>query len=599
MVLFYGKIRYIKNIMIVKELEKLVQAALFALAKEGVLDAAPVEHIAFEHPEDKKHGDYSANIALVLGEKIGKNPRELAEGIARVFPPAEFLERVEVAGPGFLNFFLSRAYLANELGEILKKKEKYGKGECRGKVIIEYSSPNIAKPFGIGHLRSTIIGQAIYNLYKFLGYACVGINYPGDWGTPHGKILYEVHEVLLKDKSAEEKKDILENLSIEELERLYVQFHKDAASNPALEEVARNWFKKLEDGDKEARMVWEYTKRVSFREFERIYRLLDVSIDHTIGESFFEDKMDEVIRDFQKRGLATESRGALIVSFPNEELSPAMLLKSDGATTYFTRDMANMKYRLKRWKPSLVVIETGVEQNLHFQQVFLASRLVGYAKDEQFAHVYHGLYRSKEGKFSTRKGETIHLEDVLHDAKARAREILDSSEASREFSENEKQEIAGVVGIGAVKYNDLSQHPSGDIVFDWDKMLNLRGNSAPYLQYTYARCQSILRKSNLAGPSYSHLNGVKDVNEEEMGVLRLLYRFPEVVEDAARRFSPNMVCSFAFSVAQAYNLFYNTHRVLEAETKEIANFRLALTKATAQIIKNCLFLLGIQAPEKM
>jgi arginyl-tRNA synthetase len=557
-----------------------------------------IEEIALEHPENAEHGDYSTNVALVLAKKLGKNPREVAELIISKLEigSLKFLDSVKAEGPGFINFFLSKEYFFGILSFILKEKEKYGSGNEKKKILVEYSSPNIAKPFGIGHLRSTLIGQAIYNLYKFLGYKTIGINYPGDWGTPHGKILYQLEEKLLKGKGDKERKEILAQLTIQDLESLYVEFHQN--TTPRMEEGARILFKKLEQGDKEARSLWEKTREVSFKEFERIYSLLDVKIDYVIGESFFEDKMEEVVQDFKKKGLAQESQGALIVPFPNDALPPAMLLKSDGATTYFTRDLANMRYRIAKWKPDFIVIETGVEQVLHFQQVFLASRLIGYAKDEKLVHVSHGLYRTKEGKFSTRKGQTIHLEEVLEEAVGKAREIIEQSETTRGLNEQEKTEVAKAVGIGGLKYNDLSQHPSGDIVFDWGKILNLKGNSAPYLQYTYARCKSILRKASLTRSSYPHLDSVK-FTAEEMALLRLLYRFPEVVQEAAEKFSPNLVCNFVFDLAQRYNLFYNTSPVLKAESEEVKNFRLLLTASVAQVIKNGLSLLGIAAPEKM
>ncbi|MBI2123639.1 MAG: arginine--tRNA ligase [Candidatus Wildermuthbacteria bacterium] len=585
--------------------EELRKFILGSLQKHEFFVDAPV---VFEHPENAEHGDYSTNIALVLAKKLGKNPREVAESIVKAtsykLQATNFVEKVEVAGPGFINFFLSKEYLIKELDEIVKQKEQYGAGSEKKKIIVEYSSPNIAKPFGIGHLRSTIIGQAIYNLYKFLGYKTIGINYPGDWGTPHGKILYQLYKDLeLKGKSLKDQRRMLQDLTVAHLEFFYVEFNKDAALNPSLEEEARNWFKKLEQGDKEARMIWEQTRVISLKEFDRIYDLLDVKIDNIIGESFFEDKMEEVVQDFKKKGLAQESQGALIVSFPNDVLPPAMLLKSDGATTYFTRDLANMKYRITKWKPNSIVIETGVEQVLHFQQVFLASKLVGYAKDEELVHVSHGLYRTKEGKFSTRKGQTIHLEGVLKEAVDKAREIIEQSETTRGLSEQEKIEVAKAVGIGGIKYNDLSQHPSGDIVFDWGKILNLKGNSAPYLQYTYARCKSILRKAQGSGtsnlPRASFKLALGKLSQEEVTLLRLLYRFGEVVQEAAEKFSPNLVCSFVFDLAQRYNLFYNTNPVLKAESEEVKNFRLLLTASVAQVIKNGLSLLGIAAPEKM
>ncbi|TSD03935.1 MAG: arginyl-tRNA synthetase [Parcubacteria group bacterium Greene0714_21] len=592
--------------------EELQQIIFNAIGKEFKLAK---EEIFLEHPENSDHGDYSTNVALILAKQLGKPPREVAEEIRSHILNTKYkildtsIEKVEVAGPGFINFFFKKEFFLGELRQMVEQKEKYGSGKSKEKIIIEYSSPNIAKSFGIGHLRSTIIGQAIYNLYTFLGYKCIGINYPGDWGTPHGKILYQLYGKKLKGKTAKEQKKILNGLTIENLEKLYVDFHTELALNPAMEEGARAWFKKLEQNNAEARAIWEATRKISLREFERIYDLLNVKIDYTIGESFFsakgeispsrggEDKMGQIVKEFKEKKLARESEGALIVPFPNDELPPAMLLKTDGVTTYFTRDLANMKYRMKRWKPSTIVIETGVEQTLHFKQVFLAARLAEIVDNEKLVHIAHGLYRSKEGKFSTRKGQTIHLEEVLSEAIERARTIIEESETTRGLSDKEKTEVARSVGIGGVKYNDLSQHPAGDIVFDWEKILNLKGNSGPYLQYTYARCKSIARK---AGNSKFQIpNSKLQFSKEELDILRLAYRFPEVVKEAAEKFSPNVVATFVFEVAQAYNNFYNTHRVLQAEDKATKQSRLLLTAATAQIIKNSLSLLGIVAPERM
>ena len=588
--------------MIVRELEKLVYKAIQSLQTEGLLSEIKEPLISFEHPENSEHGDYSTNIALVLGQQLKQNPRELAENIAAKLQDKKprFLDSIKVEGSGFLNFFLTEEYFLKELKEIVKQKEKYGSGKEKKTIVIDYSGPNIAKAFGIGHLRSTIIGQAIYNLYSFLGWKTIGDNHLGDWGTQFGKLLYQIKKEDLEK----------ENLSIEQLEELYVRFHKEAQHDDKMEDGARAWFLKLEQGDKEARSIWEAARKTSLKEFERIYNLLEVKIDNTLGESFYEPMLKGIVEEVKKKGLAKKSRGALIIEFPNEELPPAILLKSDEATNYFTRDLATAAYRLKKWNPSLIVHEVGVEQSLYFRQLFFTVELLGWAKREKFKHVVHGLYRTKQGKFSTRKGQTIHLREVLEDAVLRASKIIEKSETIRGLSQKEKEEVARVVGIGAVKYNDLMQHPSRDIVFDWDKMLNLKGNSAPYLQYTYARCKSSFRTSSLARLSYSQPFGSEDSSgserlsetkffSEEMVLLRLLYRFPEVVRDAANNFSPNLVASFVFNVAQAYNNFYNTHRVLQADTKEQKSFRLLLTAATAQIIQNSLKLLGIKTLERM
>jgi len=557
-----------------EEIKKLIEKAVKELYKKEV-------EVGVERPAEATHGDYATNIAMILK----KNPQEIANAIK-----SDILERVEVKN-GFINFFLSKNVLLAEVKKILKEKDEYGSSKTgKGKtVVIDYSSPNIAKPFGIGHLKSTIIGQAIYNIYKFLSWKCISDNHLGDWGTQFGKLI-----VAIK-KWGDEKN--LEGLSINDLEKLYVKFHQEAESNLRLEEEARVWFKRLEEGNKEARRIWQACVDISLKEFDKIYKLLGIRIDYAFGESFYEGMLKNIIDEAIKKKIAVKSKGAVIIKYPKDELPPGVILKSDGATTYFTRDLATVKYRLKRWNPDLIIYEVGAEQTLHFKQLFRAVGLLGWAKRENFFHITHGLIRLKERKFSTRKGLTIHLKDVLKEAIERAEEIIKKSETRIDLSEKERKKIAKMVGIGAVKYNDLSQHYSKDIVFKWDKILNLKGNSAPYLQYTFARCKSVLQRAKLK--IYPEKIKTFDFNSEEKDILRTIYKFPEVVEETAEKFSPNLICNFVFDLAQKYNLFYNLYPIIKAETKELKIFRLALTAATAQILKNSLLLLGISAPEKM
>jgi len=546
-----------------------------------------------EHPEKREFGDYSTNLAFLVAKELKKKPSEIANQIAKSVEKEKIFEKVEAKEPGFINFFLSLDFLFEELKKILKEKENYGKSKIgKGKtVIIDYSSPNIAKPFGIGHLRSTIIGQALYNIYKFLGYKVIGDNHLGDWGTQFGKLIFAI-------KKWGKKK--VENYSIEELEKLYVKFHKEAEKNPRLEEEGRKWFKKLEGGDKEARKIWKFLVKISLKEFERIYKILGVKFDFSLGESFYEPMTKEVIEELKEKKIAKESQGALIIEFSKNEFPPVILQKSDGTTTYFTRDLATIKYRLKKWDPDLIIYEVGADQKLHFQQLFKTVEILDWTKKTKFIHVIHGLYRTKTGKFSTRKGETVHLEDVLKEAIERAKEIIEKSETSRGLTEKEKEKerVARIVGIGAVKYNDLSQHPSKDIIFDWEKVLNLKGNSAPYLQYTFVRCQSVLRKAKKLQIANCKLQ-IEKLKKEEIEILREIYKFPEIVKEAAEKFSPNLICNFAFDLAKKYNLFYDLHPILKEKDNEIKKFRILLTKAVSQIIKNSLFLLGIGVPEKM
>jgi len=578
--------------MIRGEIKKLIENSIKVLQKERVFPEFAIPEIVIEHPEEKIHGDYATNVAMVIAKIVKKDPMEIANILSEKLKvkSEKLFEKIEVAAPGFINFFISATFFIDELKRILKEKDRYGSSEIgKGKtVVVDYSSPNIAKPFGIGHLRSTINGQALYNIYKFLYWKCIGDNHLGDWGTQFGKLI-----VAIKRWGEKEIKDY----SIEDLEKLYVKFHQEAELNPQLEEEARSWFKKLEGGDKEAKKIWKICIDISLKEFERIYKLLGVKIDYALGESFYEGMLKEIIDEAKEKKIAIESQGALIIQYPNNELPPTIVLKSDGATTYLTRDLATVKYRLKKWKPNLIIYEVGADQTLHFKQLFRAIALLGWIKKEKLFHVAHGLIRLKEGKFSTRKGLTIHLEEVLKEAISKAEEIIEKSETGRGLLEKERKKIAKMVGIGAVKYNDLSQHHSGDIIFDWGKILNLKGNSGPYLQYTFARCQSVLRKAKLKiEPGKIK---IADFNLEEENLLRTIYKFPEVVEEAAEKFSPNLVCNFAFDLTQKYNLFYDLHPIIKAETGELKIFRLALTSAVARVLKNSLSLLGISTPERM
>jgi arginyl-tRNA synthetase len=570
-----------------EKIKKIIQNSI-----EKLFPQIKIFEFQVEHPEKRDLGDYATNVAFLIAKQLKESPIQIANQIASTLIQKEkVFEKIEVKEPGFINFFLSFNFIFEELKRILKEKENYGKKEFgKGKtVIIDYSSPNIAKPFGIGHLRSTIIGQALYNIYKFLGSKVIGDNHLGDWGTQFGKLIFAI-KIWGKKK--------IKDYSVEELEGLYVKFHKEAKKNPQLEEEGRKWFKKLEEGDGEAKRIWKILVKTSLKEFERIYKLLGVKFDFALGESFYEPMTKEIIKELKEKKVARESQRALIVEFPQNELPPVIVQKSDGTTTYFVRDLATIKYRLKKWNPDLIIYEVGIDQKLHFQQLFKTVEILGWSRKTKFVHVAHGLYRTKTGKFSTRKGETVHLEDVLKEAIERAKEIIEKSETSRGLSEREKEKISKVIGIGAVKYNDLSQHPSKDIIFDWEKVLNLKGNSASYLQYTFVRCQSVLRKVKKLQIENLKLQ-MEKLKKEEIDILREIYKFSEVVQEAAERFSPNLICNFVFDLAKKYNLFYDLYPILKEKEKEIKKFRLTLTKAVSIIIKNSLLLLGIEVPEKM
>lgn len=576
--------------------KQIYEAAVGVVGKRAV----KLADVLLEHPAQPEHGDYSTNIALKtksykLKAKSCQNPLDLANAIVNAWRTAGLppeVAKIEVAPPGFINFWLQSDYLISQLARVLKKKNKFGGSDIgKGKtVVIDYSSPNIAKPFSVGHLRSTIIGQAIYNLYQFLGWRTIGDNHLGDWGTQFGKLIVALNKWNKKP---------IKSLKIADLVKLYVKFHKEAQKKPKLENEARIWFKKLEDGDRDARRIWGICVETSLKEFKRIYDLLGVKINYAYGESFYENKMPAVIADAKRKKLAVKSRGALIISLEEYGMPPAMLLKSDGATTYETRDLACIAYRKKRWQPDLYIYEVGSEQQLHFQQTFAAAVKLDYGQLEQFVHMPHGLIQLPTGKISTRKGNIIYLEEVLGLAIKKAEKIIKSSETSRGLSQKIQLEVAQTVGIGAIKYFDLMRHPTTGYLFDWQKMFVLEGNSGPYLQYTYARTQSVLKKVRSLPDRKANPILDRDWNAEEVSLLRTIYKFPEIVLSAAQNFAPNLICNFLFELAQKYNFFYNKWPIIKAEPKALSDFRLALTAATGQIIKNGLSLLGIDCPERM
>ena len=554
--------------------------------------------ISLEFPENELFGDYSTNLALILAKEEGKNPKEIASKIVEKLEKdkelAEVVSKVEVAGPGFINFFLSEKALLDELVNIEKQQEKYGTSDLgRGKtVIVDYSSPNIAKRFGIGHLRSTVIGQSLYNLYRFLGYKVIGDNHLGDWGTQFGTLLYQIDSKGLKPSE----------LTIDELEKLYVEFNSEAQKNEKLWDMARAWFKKLEEKDPKAREIWQKVVDTSLKEFERIYGLLGVKIDYAYGESFYLDKMSAVIEEIRKKGLLVKSQGAKIIEFPSTSsgsLPPAIVVKSDGATTYLTRDLAAIRFRTTEWQPDILIYEVGSDQTLYFRQLFETVRLLGWKENSEFVHVAHGLMRFEHGKMSTRKGETVSLEEVLNGAISKARAIIDRSETGRGLDSHEKEKVAKAVGIGAVKYFDLMHQPGTDIIFDWEKIFVLEGNSAPYLQYTVARANSVLEKGRKSSPKEKIA-----LNPEELAVLRGLTRFSEIIVIAAKNYSPNLLANYLFDLAQKYNNFYAHHRILGSERTKNGilsdnQHRLALTAGVAQVLKNGLTILGIETPQRM
>ncbi len=599
-----------------KEITTQLNSAIKSLELENLA-------VHIEIPEDIKHGDYTTNIAMIAAGRLKKDPLEVAETIKKQLEEKhlEFIDRIEVVKPGFINFWISQKFLIQELQKTLTEETMQISHSGKGRrVIVEYSSPNIAKPFTIGHLRSTIIGDAIANLLESTGWEVYRDNHVGDWGTQFGKQIYSI--IHLGEGSLEKNLEKIEHSErpIKELVNLYVEFHEKAEQNPKMEDEAREWFKKLEEGDSEARKLWQKCIDWSWKEFDAIYKELGVpswkgaEFDNNgkgYGESFFEDKMEAVIKELKEKKLLTQSEGAQVVFFPNNQYPPLMILKKDGSTLYSTRDLATDKFRLEKYGKDIIVInEVGAEQSLYFYQLFKLEEMLGWYQKGQRVHLKHGLYRFKDEKMSTRKGNVIWLEDVLqeaikkaHDIAMRVAEVQINSDRvfikpnSMLDGDSIRKAVIKQVAIGALKWNDLKRSSQQDIVFDWEDILNMYGNSGPYLQYTYVRTQSVLEKVH---SSQFTVHNVEDIflQEEEVLLLRKLNQFTDVVEEAAEQYAPHIVAMYLFDLCQTFNLFYQKFPILKVDGK-VRNLRLLLTSATGQTVKKGLFLLGIEAPRKM
>jgi arginyl-tRNA synthetase len=549
------------------------------------------KNIVLEVPADASFGDYSTNIAMQMfstgknfDEQEYKSPRELAQKVVEILSEdkdlGNFISKIDLAGPGFINFWVSEEFLFQNISKTLEslasgKKIDIGEGQ---KVVVEYSSPNIAKPFTVGHLRSTIIGDSIANILEFAGYEVYRDNHLGDWGTQFGKLIYMLKKTGMSD-----------DLSIKDLVELYIKFHQEAEEDPSLEDHGREEFRKLEEGDVENKNIWKFCVDVSLKEFKKIYETLDIEFDENdgigYGESFFEDKMKDVLKELNEKKLLQEGKeGAKLVFFDNDQYPPLMIVKKDGTTLYATRDLATDKFRLNKYGKDVIIInEVGGEQALYFEQLYKLEEMLGWYKPSQRVHVKHGLFRFKDKKMSTRKGNVIWLDKVLDEAIKRAESF---------GSENE---LAQKVAIGALKWNELKRDPVKDIVFDWDELLNMEGNSGPYLQYTYARAKSVLAKSEIKKVRLEELENIK-FNDDEMVILRNLSRYFEIVGDGAKNYSPSIVAKYLYDLAQKFNGFYNKYKIVGSDNEEA---RIYLTMATAEVLKSGLYLLGIEAPEKM
>lgn len=535
-----------------------------------------------------QHGDYACNIAMHLAKHLQMPPVKIAEEIAKKLPRKEF--EIEIAAPGFINFRISEKILKSEIGKILKEENDYGKSEVgREKtIVLDYSAPNIAKPLGVHHLLSTIIGQSLYNIFTFLGFKCVSVNHIGDFGTQFGKLICAYKKWG--------KKEEIEASPIPELLKLYVKFHNEAEKEPTLEDEARNEFRKLEEGDEENRALWKWFVEESMKEIQKTYKALGgIHFDYTMGESFYEDKMDAVLKEGKEREIFIKGEeGAYVVNYDDPSIAPFVVQKKDGATLYSTRDFATLKYRINEWHPARILYVVDVAQTMHFRQLFTAAKRFPWYHDE-CKHIIFGRMQMKDEKMSTRKGNIILLDDLLREAAKRSLNLI--NEKSPLLAN--KEDVAEKIGVGAVKYSILSQNRTTDITFDWDKMLALDGNSAPYIQYSYARAQSIIRKSSEKTGETDTKQDPENTKEKIANLIRLFPKYAEQVAAAAQEYKPNLISNYLYELAQSFNSFYNTVPVLKAAKKTDRNYRLKIVKATGQILKNGLKLLGIEVLEEM
>lgn len=556
----------------------LLAAQIEGMSKEDI-------SATIEIPPKPEMGDF-AFPCFRLAKTMHKAPNMIAADIKEAIGDVDYLDRIEVKG-AYLNFFVKTEVFVKSMIEAANSENFGGSDIGEGKnICLDYSSPNVAKNFHVGHLRTTIIGNSLYKIFSKLGYNAIRINHLGDWGTQFGKLI-----VAYK---AWGSKEAVEKDGISELMKLYVKFHEEVDKNPELVDEARAWFAKMEHGDEEALSIWQWFKDISLVEYKRTYDLLGVDFDYYLGESFYRDKCQEVVDKITEAGLLKESEGAMIVDLSEYDMAPCIITKKDGSSIYATRDLAAIFYRKKTYNFCKCLYVTGQEQKLHFAQVFKVVELLGneWAKD-QLVHIPYGLVSLEGAKLSTRNGNIIYAEDILHDAIEKSLEIITEKSPNLE----NKEEVAKMVGVGSVLFNDLYNQRIKDVSFSWDKVLNFDGETGPYVQYTHARCSSVVRLAENFDPS-NEVDFSVITEPDAIFLLKEINRFPKVVLDAADKYEPSIVARFAVDVAQAFNKFYNSTRINVPE-ENVKNARVMLTYLTKKTLSDALELLGIQAPEAM
>ena len=563
---------------------------LFSENISRIFGADYIEKIDIQNSTKKEFGDFQTNFAMMSSKLIGKNPREIANTIIENFEKNDIIEKLEVAGPGFINIFLKNSFLNEEIKKLENEKYDFSFLNIDKTVIIDYSSPNIAKRMHIGHLRSTIIGDSIKRILNFLGFKTLADNHIGDWGTQFGKLIVAYKNWL--DKKAYEEDPI------GELERIYVLFSDKAKKDPALEDEAREELKKLQLGNEDNQKLWKEFIDISLKEYNKVYERLDVNFDYYYGESFYNDMMPSVLEELKKKNIAREDQGALVVFFEDDKLPPAIVQKKDGSFLYTTSDLATMKFRKNELKVDEAVYLTDDRQQNHFKQVFEIGKMLGEPYDYKKTHIVFGIMRFGDQIFSSRSGNTIRLVDLLDEAKKQVKKVID--EKNPNIPEEEKEKIAETIGSGAIKYFDLSQNRTSDITFTWEKVLNFEGNTGPYLQYTYVRIMSIFRKLEEENINVENMDIVLD---EMIGIERELaselLKFPQAVVKSYENFRPNIIADYLFDTAKLFNSFYNSSSILKEEDKQVMDARILLAKKTAFVLKEGLELLGIKTVNRM
>ena len=542
-----------------------------------------------EIPKDTKNGDY-AFPCFRLAKELRKSPQVIANDIKNEIKlDNKVIEKVEVAG-GYLNFYINKELMTKEVLEEIANKEEYGKAQIRnGKnIVIDYSAPNIAKPFHIGHLRSTVIGGALYNIYKYLGYNTIGINHLGDYGTQFGKLI---EGYKLWGKEYEVEKD-----PINELTKIYIRINKLCKEDEKILEQCRMNFKLLEEGDPYCTEIWEKFRKLSLQEFQKVYDLLGSNFDSWNGEAFYSDKMPEVIQILEKTGKLIESQGAKIIDLEDKGINtPCIIEKSNGSTTYATRDLAAILYRARTYDFDKALYVVSYEQTLHFKQVFEVAKLLGI--DEKYIkgliHVPFGMVSLPTGKMSTREGNIVKLEDLLSEAISRAKDIIEEKNPNLE----NKDEVAKRVGVGAVIFSDLSNNRIKDEIFDWNQILNFQGETGPYIQYTYVRTRSVLEKAGYI-PSIEEIDFKQLLDEASNNIVKLIYNFQNILKQVTEKEEPSILSRYLIDLAKSFSNFYNDNKIL-VEDKEIQNARIYLTYSVGKVLKTGAKLLGIEMPNKM